>query len=49
LGARETLWQWVEDLLASEHFDAATAVQFRDAVSKKIQPPNGKSDRLGRA
>jgi hypothetical protein len=39
LGARETLWQWVEDLLAGEHFDAATADEFRDAVAKKIQPP----------
>jgi hypothetical protein len=39
LGARETLWQWVEALLAGEHFDGATADQFRDAVAKKIQPP----------
>jgi hypothetical protein len=39
LGARETLWQWVEVLLAGEHFDGATADQFRDAVAKKIQPP----------
>jgi hypothetical protein len=39
LGAREMLWRWVEDLCASEHFDDATAVEFRDAVAKKIQPP----------
>ena len=36
LGVRETLWQWVENILASEHFEAATAVEFRDAVAKKI-------------
>ena len=35
LGVRETLWQWVENILASEHFEAATAVEFRDAVAKK--------------
>jgi hypothetical protein len=39
LGSREMLWQWVEDLCAREHFDDATAVEFRDAVAKKIQPP----------
>jgi hypothetical protein len=39
VGARETLWQWVEELLATEHFDAATAVDIRDAVARKIKPP----------
>jgi hypothetical protein len=38
LGVRETLWQWVENILASEHFEAATAVEFRDAVAKKRRP-----------
>jgi hypothetical protein len=39
VGVRETLWQWVENILASEHFEATTAVEFRDAVAKKIRPP----------
>jgi hypothetical protein len=33
----ETLWQWVENLLAGEHFDAAAADDIRDAVASKIQ------------
>jgi hypothetical protein len=33
------LWQWVETLLASQNFDAATATDIRDAVARKIKPP----------
>lgn len=33
----ETLWQWVENLLAGEHFDAAAADDIRDAVAREIQ------------
>jgi hypothetical protein len=39
ISARGALWKWVENLLASEHFDAATAADIRDAVARKIEPP----------
>ena len=39
VGIRGALWQWVETLLTSENFDAATATDIRDALAKKIKPP----------
>ena len=39
ISVRGALWKWVENLLASEHFDAATAADIRDAVARKIKPP----------
>ena len=39
VGVRGALWQWVETLLASQNFDAATATDIRDAVARKIKPP----------
>jgi hypothetical protein len=39
VGVRGALWQWVETLLASQNFDAATAADIRDAVARKIKPP----------
>jgi hypothetical protein len=32
----ETLRRWVEELLASDHLDSATADDIRDAVAKKL-------------
>ena len=32
----ETLRRWVEELLASEHLDAAAADNVRDAVASKL-------------
>jgi hypothetical protein len=39
LDVRKELWQWFDELLASQRFDPAVAADFRDAVARKIPKP----------